>query len=100
KSCFWYLAEIIFRCRNTFRFMRWVLSLILFCCTTATFGQTLSREYFDRLGEKCPPEVSYYYSVRMQNQNSFSYDTVKFYYTQNNRLQAIGLGDQFGNRIG
>jgi len=63
-------------------------------------GQLLSREYFDREGEKCSANSSYYYSVFKKNGAPLSYDTVKFYYTENNRLQAIGLGDQFGNRMG
>ncbi len=80
--------------------MRSVIGALVVGWSPLSLGQPSSKEYFDRQGEACSFESSYCYRVSKKNRGAFSYDTVKFYYTQNNRLQAIGLGDQFGNRMG
>ena len=80
--------------------MKWMVGLTLGFCPTLVFCQTISKEYFDRQGEIDSPETSYCYRIRKKNPDTFLYDTVKFYYTKSNRLEAIGLWDQSGNPMG
>ena len=79
--------------------MKWAILLLPFCSSTI-FGQSNVKEYFDRQGEKCSPESSYYYSLGKKNRNGFFYDTLKSFYSRSNHIKAIELRDQFGNRMG
>src|SRR5260221_620971 len=80
--------------------MNWTRFLLILFGPVGVLGQQFTTAYFDRQGDECSPESSYCYCVSRKSRDIFSYDTVKFYYSRSNRLRAIGLGDQFGNRMG
>jgi TonB family protein len=94
------IPKLIFQNVKGSVLMKWTAGLITFCSSTTICSQNLSKEYFDRRGNECLPGSSYCYNIRIKNRDVFPYDTVRFYYSSNNRLQAIGLADQFGNRMG
>jgi TonB family protein len=79
---------------------KWMCLLVLFWGANTGLSQPVVREYFDRRGEKCSSDSSYYYSLGKKNNRGFFYDSLKSYYTKSNRVKTIELRDQYGNRMG
>jgi TonB family protein len=78
--------------------MRPLLCLTFFI-SAATLGQQV-KEYYNADDELISPEKSRYYNVGKKNARGYFYDSVKSFYTSSNKLMALAVCDQSGNRIG